>query len=386
MSERRLNLSLETGGVTNCVIPCKGVFFSKAEKDVATFWITVFAVICCVCTSLTVLTFFIDMERFRYPERSIIFLSACYLMVSLGYIIRSYVGHEAIACDGQLIRYERTGPAPIVCVIVFLLIYFFGMSSGVWWVVLTITWFLSAGLKWSNEGIASYSQYFHLFAWFVPTIMSVIILGIGAIDGDPFTGVCYVGNQDLNNLMSFVIVPYFTFLVVGSLFLITGYVSLFRIRKLLRERVKADKLEKLMIRIGFFSFLYIVPGVIVVGCYLHEYYHRDSWQRKHTCDCPATHETPYYSLFLLKYIMCLIVGITSGFWIWSAKTIDSWGRFYARLCCGSSSSSSRSGGSQLIGGSQIAIGSSRHMKHKQLTQLTAGSHVSHSKQIPLSHV
>ena len=365
------------------MVPCRGIFFTKAEKEMAVFWIGIFAVVCCVCTSLTVLTFFIDMDRFRYPERSIIFLSGCYLMVSIGYIIRSYVGHEPIACDGPIIRYERTGPAPIVCVVVFLLIYYFGMASSVWWVVLTITWFLSAGLKWSNEGIAGYSQYFHLFAWFIPTIKSVIILGIGAIDGDPFSGVCFVGNQDLNNLMSFVIVPYITYIGVGLFFLMTGFISLFRIRKLLRERVKADKLEKLMIRIGFFSFLYIVPGVVVVGCYLYEYHYRSLWERQYNCDCPLTPETPYYSIFLLKYIMCLIVGITSGFWIWSAKTIDSWGRLYNRFCCGSSAGSSRSGGSQLIGGSQFGISNTRNLKQKQIT---VGSHISHNKQIPLSHV
>ncbi|CAG2111130.1 unnamed protein product, partial [Medioppia subpectinata] len=163
LMDRRFNNRVETagmggmGGVANCLMPCKGVFFSKAEKEMAVFWIGIFAVVCCVCTSITVLTFVIDMERFRYPERSIIFLSGCYLMVSIGYIIRSYIGHDPIACDGLLIRYQRTGPAPVVCVLVFLLIYFFGMASSVWWVILTITWFLSAGLKWSNEGIAGSS-------------------------------------------------------------------------------------------------------------------------------------------------------------------------------------------------------------------------------------
>ncbi len=383
MTERRFNNRVETGSVSNCAVPCHGVFFSKPEKDVAVFWIGIFAIICCVCTSLTVLTFITDMERFRYPERSIIFLSGCYLMVSIGYIIRSYMGHEPIACDGPLIRYQRTGPAPVSCVVVFLLIYFFGMASSVWWVILTITWFLAAGLKWGNEAIAGYSQYFHLFAWFIPTVKSVTILGIGAIDGDPFTGVCYIGNQDLNNLLAFVILPYCAYIGLGFFFLLAGFISLFRIRKLLRERVKADKLEKLMIRIGFFSFLYIVPGTIVVGCYLYEYYYRDIWERHHNCPCAVSPETPYYSVFLLKYIMCLVVGITSGFWIWSGKTIDSWARFYSRICCGTSSGSSRSGASQLIVGSQYAIANSRTCKQQQITAVT---HVSHCKQIPLSHV
>ncbi len=69
-------------------------------------------------------------------------------MVSIGYIIRLCMGHKAVACDTvpeafgsrDLIRYETTGPAP--CTIVFLLIYFFGMASSLWWVILAFTWFL----------------------------------------------------------------------------------------------------------------------------------------------------------------------------------------------------------------------------------------------------
>ena len=66
------------------------------------------------------------MNRFYYPERCIIFLSTCYLMVSFGFLIRIYVGHENVACDIltntkelnnnnnllSLIRYENTGQIP----------------------------------------------------------------------------------------------------------------------------------------------------------------------------------------------------------------------------------------------------------------------------------
>jgi len=34
--------------------------------------------------------------------------------------------------------------------------------------------------------------------------------------------------------------------------------------------------------------------------------------------------------------MSLAVGITSGVWIWSGKTIESWQRFFSRLCGGKS--------------------------------------------------
>ncbi|KAB0404595.1 hypothetical protein E2I00_017042, partial [Balaenoptera physalus] len=34
----------------------------------------------------------------------------------------------------------------------------------IWWVILSLTWFLAAGMKWGNEAIAGYAQYFHLAA------------------------------------------------------------------------------------------------------------------------------------------------------------------------------------------------------------------------------
>lgn len=389
--DRRFYNRVETGGVVNCVIGCQGVFFSKTEKEIAVFWIGVFAIVCCVCTSLTVLTFITDMDRFRYPERCIIFLSGCYLMVSIGFIIRSYMGHEQIACDGPMIRYPSiSGPGPGPCVIVFLLIYYFGMASAVWWVILTLTWFLAAGLKWGNEAIASYSQYFHLLAWFVPTVKSITILAIGAVDGDPFTGICYVGNQNLNHLRGFVIIPLCIYLGLGFFFLLAGFISLFRIRNVIRQqaRVKADKLEKLMMRILMFSVLYIVPGTIVVACYFYEQHYRNTWELNHNCPCSVPSEKPFYSIFLLKYVMCLVVGITSGFWIWSGKTIDSWARFYSRICCCTNSGRSRSA-SQLIPGNQYGITNVRNCKQQQITAASHVSHIGsgpHCKQIPLSHV
>ncbi len=41
------------------------------------------------------------MERFKYPERPIIFLSACYMFVSIGYIVRLIAGHEKVACNRE---------------------------------------------------------------------------------------------------------------------------------------------------------------------------------------------------------------------------------------------------------------------------------------------
>jgi hypothetical protein len=39
------------------------------------------------------------------------------------------------------------GEDSLLCTTVFILVYYFGMASSLWWVFLTFTWFLSAGMQ-----------------------------------------------------------------------------------------------------------------------------------------------------------------------------------------------------------------------------------------------
>lgn len=331
------NRSVRVGGVDNCAYPCVESFTNQEERKFATMWITLWSGLCTASTLMTLTTFLIETERFKYPERPIVFLSACYFLVSIGYLIRAGVGHEEVACEGSMIRYSSTGPT--LCTLVFLLVYFFGMASSIWWIILSFTWFLAAGLKWGNEAIASYAQYFHLAAWLVPTFQTVAVLLSGAVDGDPVSGICYVGNMNMENLKTFVLAPLLIYLLLGTTFLFAGFVSLFRIRSVIKKQggagagTKADKLEKLMIRIGIFSVLYTVPATIVIGCYLYESTYHEEWASSITCRCANSQgrQMPLYSVIMLKYFMALAVGITSGVWIWSGKTLDSWRKLWRRL-------------------------------------------------------
>ncbi|XP_048391329.1 frizzled-5-like [Stegostoma tigrinum] len=365
---------IKTGQVPNCAIPCYEPYFSEDERTFATFWIGLWCILCFLSTFTTVCTFLIDMERFKYPERPIIFLSACYLFVSVGYIVRLIAGHANVACNKEYdhIHYETTGPA--LCTLVFLLIYFFGMASSIWWVILSFTWFLAAGMKWGNEAIAGYSQYFHMGAWLIPSIKSIAVLALSSVDGDPVAGICYVGNQNLDNLRGFVLAPLVVYLFTGTMFLLAGFVSLFRIRSVIKQGgTKTDKLEKLMIRIGIFTVLYTVPAAIVVACFIYEEHYRERWERALSCSCPGNQPRPRpeYAVFMLKYFMCLVVGITSGVWIWSGKTLESWKRFSSRCC------RARKLANEAVYGEASAA----------LTARTgvAGS-ASYHKQVPMSHV
>ncbi|XP_045511378.1 frizzled-7-B [Colias croceus] len=352
-----LEYSLKVGDKVeyDCGAPCNGMFFSKDEKDFARLWIGIWATFCATSCLFTVLTFLIDTDRFRYPERPIIFLSVCYLMVAAAYIMGWGAG-DSVSCQGPFpmtvsgtrlpnITVITQGTKHEPCTILFMIVYFFSMASSIWWVILTLTWFLAAGLKWGHEAIEANSQYFHLAAWAVPAVKTISILAMGNVDGDVLSGVCYVGLWDAEALRGFVLVPLCAYLVLGTIFLLAGFVSLFRIRTVMKhDGTKTDKLEKLMIRIGIFGVLYTVPALIVIACLFYEQAHFDSWMLtwhrdmcsspQYSIPCPfSSQETdrPKFEMFIIKYLMTMIVGITSSFWIWSSKTLVSWHQFFDRI-------------------------------------------------------
>ena len=91
----------------------------------------------------------------------------------------------------------------------------------------------------------------------------------------------------------------------------------------------------------------MVPAIIVICCHFYEQssYTKwiDYWLKRNFIEfnLPPDYVTTslyendrsalIFSLFMVKYAMLLIVGITSGFWIWSHKTISSWRRFFERV-------------------------------------------------------
>ena len=315
-----------------CALKCsENDAFTAEDKYFADIWMSIWAGLCFVSTLFTVLTFVIDSQRFRYPERPIIFLSMCFNIYSIAFIVRLIAGRDSIACDmdspsGKSILIQE-GLENTDCAMVFLLLYFFGTASALWWVILTITWFLSAGLKWTHESIQVHSSYFHLAAWAIPAIQTIVILVMRDVDADELTGICYVGNQNTQTLLGFAVAPLLVYLCIGMSFLSAGFFAIFRSRNKDKiEGAKTDKLEVLMVRIGIFSVLYTVPATCVIGCLFYEYANRDSWYKKE-----VQASSPKIEIFMLKVFMSLVVGITSGMWIWSTKTVNSWRNFAGKL-------------------------------------------------------
>ena len=242
--------------VSNCAYSCRSpALIRKADQVFMDNWITAWAAGCLFLCAFTALTFLIEMDRFPYPERPIFFLSICQIMVSLGFLQRVYFGHEAIACDGGILKAGSITSNS--CLLNFILIYYFGMAASTWWVILSLTWVLAAVPNWSTEWISKYSTYFHIFSWCLPLLQTMLVLFFNGIDGDSLSGICYVGNTSVTNLRYFVLLPLIIYFIVGVCFLIIGFLNLWGIRSNLKKTDttidRTSKLTQLMSKIGIFS-------------------------------------------------------------------------------------------------------------------------------------
>ena len=85
--------------VPKCHPPCRSPYFADEHSiSLINTWLTMLSILCALSCTFVLLTFFLDMRRFKYPQRPIIFLSLCYFFVACGYLIRLLLGHENVAC------------------------------------------------------------------------------------------------------------------------------------------------------------------------------------------------------------------------------------------------------------------------------------------------
>ncbi|XP_070502001.1 frizzled [Chironomus tepperi] len=355
-----LGYEINIGGkvVKDCGAPCNSLFFDDKEVTTLRYWISFWAVICALCCLFTILTFIIDSSRFRYPERPIVFLAICYLIVSSAYIFGLSAG-KSVSCRDPFVHAGRLGRLQLIptitqghqsslsCTVLFLMMYFCLMSAFTWWVFFALSWLLASGFKWGHEAIESRAHLFHLIAWSVPGVQTIFVLALGKVEGDILSGVCFVGTLSKHSIAIFLLIPLTIYLVLGTLFFSVGFTALLKIRTMMRNKndgTRTDKLEKLMFRIVFFSILFVIPSFIYIGCLFYEWMYFDEWTlqwnrmtcKKFSIPCPPQssedESKPIFAIFMLKYLCSMHVGITSGLtWLCSSKTIASWKAFIDRL-------------------------------------------------------
>lgn len=356
-----INQSYSFNGIDNCGMSCSGIYFSDSERNViAPAFILVGAIICVLFTLFTVATFVIDRHRFHYPERPIIFLSFCYLMISLSYIVSSISklaggAHDSFSCSEdefvddhtfsfvfQSLPNSNTSYKSASCVILFVLVYYFQMASALWWVILTLTWFLAAALKWGEEAVERLWLLYHVIAWSIPAIQVILVLALQLVEGDQLSGLCYTGASDTVGLGVFVFLPLTVYLVLGIIFWLIGFTALVNIKKEVQnDEMKSRKLIRLILRIVIYAVLYATPNIILLILYVYELAKSRDWELHYVRACADItsnpncqgEQQPSFAAFLIRYLMLFTIGICSTSWVLTTKTITAWHRFFCSCGC-----------------------------------------------------
>lgn len=314
-------------------------YYRAEDKRFAERWMTGWAWLCFLSTLFTLLTFWVEPSRFRYPERPIVFLALCYNLLSVAYIIRGAVGGENISCvsqiDGPSYVPIRDALKNIPCTIWWIVRYYLGLASNAWWAILCGCWLLSAKNEWSSEALHNIAPYLHAAAWILPILFTGGGLLSHNVVADELTGLCQISDE---SALWLEVLPHTLLLLLGCIFGGIAGSALIRVRRAVRFAGRsATKLERLMTRLGIFALLYALPALGGLACVLHEASVKPRWRKLAllaALDCRTTQNCapgPIYraaglEITLLRLFLSLITGVTSGMWVWSNKTCRAWSK------------------------------------------------------------
>ncbi|EZA47218.1 Protein smoothened [Ooceraea biroi] len=338
-------------GVEGCGTQCYDPLYTFDEHTQLHSFIVWCAGICCAFNFLAVVTFLIDWRNAcKYPALVIFYINGCFMVSCIGWLAQFVASRDAIICrkDGTL-RTKEPGGQNLSCVITFALVYYFLMAAMIWFVILTYAWHRSCRVLGKiKDRIDKKSASFHLIAWCLPLILTVMIMGLGEIDGNSVMGICFVGYTNHVVRAAFVLGPIVLGALIGGCFLCRGLYMLICFKISCREIISnklSSKIKHILIRMGVFSSLIIAAVVVTVYCHVCEMIY--SWQWKQSfrdymiCKITTKYSDmseseckmsvrPSTGKLQLHLFALFSTGIIMSSWVWTSSTVDAWLRFLKR--------------------------------------------------------
>ena len=277
--------------MNECVPECRAdISFSKDDKAFAGHWIIGLSALSLTLSVASLITLLVDnfcgastskrtVAQFAFRVPPLCFTLCC-CFYSLGFLISQLFPKEDFCLKNDeatdMLIVAREGHRNQPCIVVFLLVYFFGNASSHWWTVATFSWFLALVTTKTNETKVSQSKWLstatlstlcHMYAWGIPAILAVTAILTHHVESDELTSVCLPGAsfRDISILV-FILIPESIQLFLGSLFYVIGIVTAL-IQKSnhdlpgTRRNSDLNVVNNLRCRMGIFGILYTLPKV-----------------------------------------------------------------------------------------------------------------------------
>nr|CDS33207.1 frizzled 4 [Hymenolepis microstoma] len=190
--------------------------FTIEQKIIAKYILVGAISLNAICCLISVSLYTCNRDRFAHPLRPLVFLpQACMLEMS-SYLPQLLFRRSVkdITADHRLIN--------IACLGQFALAYYARTAIEIWFVILSLSWFLSACKSWAPEAIQGLERWFHVIAWVLPLFPPTFFLIFQNVDVDELTNSCYIGNTNKLTYFLFAILPEMCFILIGvALILLT---------------------------------------------------------------------------------------------------------------------------------------------------------------------
>ncbi len=287
-----------------CIPKCNAdITFSKENKDNTQIWVLTWAIICFSLSCLTVLLYLINrcsgesQSAVAFASRTPVFLALTYVGFSLGYIISQlglkhnpqwlcvdYDLNEPLAAqEGQ-----RSQP----CIIVFLLVYFFGSATSYWWTIVAFSWSLAQACSPKKPLMDTISMMCHMYGWGLPAAFTLVALLQHNIQADELTSVCLPGAlEDNTSFLVFIVIPEGVQLALGTAMYLSGLCWAFfcgdaTTSEKVRGRSEAKALSGFKLKFTLFGLLHFVCKALVFAVLVYEYSNRGHWRSVKSNDLP----------------------------------------------------------------------------------------------------
>ncbi|KAF7636187.1 G_PROTEIN_RECEP_F2_4 domain-containing protein [Meloidogyne graminicola] len=303
--------------IGKCAFRCeKTTMFKKDQKEQSRLWFLFWSILNLLISLFTICSFWIDRQRFCFTERSIGFISLCSFFVNLPHLLRQIIGFEKIACNylnNSNIRY----------------LIIEGINGNIYFHYLQI---VGASKKWVEEELNKKSFFLYLFAWGFPILLTIIALNNNLVDASELTGLCSLGNFNQLSLFWFWLFPRILINLIGFFLLLFGYSSIYKEKyKFKNKGINTSKLEKFLLKIGIFSFFYLLFILLNILCDLNHLIIINEWE-SNTINCKIKggafsgncirSELPNTKLYIIGQTMGMAFGFSACLFIFSPKTLN----------------------------------------------------------------
>lgn len=342
--------------ISNCSEPCPGVHTSDADNVFATAWLSIWSVLCLLLSIATIVCWSISYRSYHYPQTPILHIAVCYAGISLTYIIAlaageqtiCYIVDETAGANSSGVADGKFSTAP--CILTFVVGYFFTVASWFWWLIVAITWFLQAPLKFQGNTteMKGLQVIYHLVAWGVPLLLTVIATGTQSFGANSITRLCQISVHNSAAQIGFSVVPQLLAVFVCIVLLLAGHLKLLISadsnkkpkqptpppppQQQQQQQTQCNSKEWStadLIKADIFCVLFLVQMTVSSSVNMYHFRSITEWEQYYiTCDrcnvCSEADVRPLFGVFMWKLTVELLMGCLLVLWLKPRAVLNGW--------------------------------------------------------------